>query len=265
MNRQQLLGVARGFLPLKAKNVGVETPTYKGITSEVGWGFSPTKSKPAFTLAEVLITLGIIGIVAAMTLPTLIKKYTNHVVENRLKLFYSQVNEAIKLSEAEYGDKKDWFVNYRSGNYDADKVDEWFMTYIGKHLKIIKTERLATGEIFYYLANGSTFGFHNKTTRDWLFFPGNFKKCLKAHGNSYYNVIGYCAFTFNFMPMLVVDMEEWQYLYNKGLEPWKYRWDGTEDYLKERCKGGQRNYCSTWIQYNNWTIPDDYPYPVGLY
>ena len=29
------------------------------------------KTKPAFTLAEVLITLGVIGIVAAMTMPTL--------------------------------------------------------------------------------------------------------------------------------------------------------------------------------------------------
>lgn len=31
----------------------------------------------AFTLAEVLITLGIIGIVSAMTLPTLIQNKTN--------------------------------------------------------------------------------------------------------------------------------------------------------------------------------------------
>lgn len=31
------------------------------------------KTKRAFTLAEVLITLGVIGIVAAMTMPTLLK------------------------------------------------------------------------------------------------------------------------------------------------------------------------------------------------
>lgn len=31
-------------------------------------------NKTAFTLAEVLITLGIIGIVAAMTLPSIIQK-----------------------------------------------------------------------------------------------------------------------------------------------------------------------------------------------
>jgi len=41
-----------------------------------------SKIKPAFTLAEVLITLGVIGIVAAMTLPTLIANYKNKVLLN---------------------------------------------------------------------------------------------------------------------------------------------------------------------------------------
>ncbi len=35
-----------------------------------------------FTLAEILITLGIIGIVAAMTIPALITKHKRHVVEH---------------------------------------------------------------------------------------------------------------------------------------------------------------------------------------
>ncbi len=38
----------------------------------------------AFTLAEVLITLGIIGIVAAMTIPNIINGYNKKVVETRL-------------------------------------------------------------------------------------------------------------------------------------------------------------------------------------
>lgn len=40
--------------------------------------------KIAFTLAEVLITLGVIGVVAAMTIPTLITSYQKHVVETKL-------------------------------------------------------------------------------------------------------------------------------------------------------------------------------------
>lgn len=39
----------------------------------------------AFTLAEVLITLGVIGVVAAMTLPTLIQNYQEQEYVNKLK------------------------------------------------------------------------------------------------------------------------------------------------------------------------------------
>ena len=39
----------------------------------------------AFTMAEVLITLGIIGIIAAITMPSLIKNYKKHEAEVRLK------------------------------------------------------------------------------------------------------------------------------------------------------------------------------------
>ena len=45
-----------------------------------------------FTLAEVLITLGIIGIVASMTLPSLVGKYRTMIVESRLKKFYTVIN-----------------------------------------------------------------------------------------------------------------------------------------------------------------------------
>lgn len=43
-------------------------------------GVSMKNFNKAFTLAEVLITLGIIGIVAAMTLPTVLSKYREQVV-----------------------------------------------------------------------------------------------------------------------------------------------------------------------------------------
>ncbi len=51
----------------------------------------------AFTLAEVLITLGIIGVVAAMTIPTLINKYQMKVFETAFKKQYSAVQSAIDM------------------------------------------------------------------------------------------------------------------------------------------------------------------------
>ena len=64
------------------------------------------KKQVAFTLAEVLITLGIIGIIAAMTLPTLLSNYRKQVAETRVAKFYSTMNQAIQRAENDYGDKK---------------------------------------------------------------------------------------------------------------------------------------------------------------
>lgn len=51
--------------------------------------------KSAFTLAEVLITLGVIGVVAALTLPTLITNYKNKVYVNQLKATLSTLSTGI--------------------------------------------------------------------------------------------------------------------------------------------------------------------------
>ena len=50
--------------------------------------------KKSFTLAEVLITLGIIGIVAAMTLPSLIGNYKKKVLKEQFKVAYSLIQQA---------------------------------------------------------------------------------------------------------------------------------------------------------------------------
>ena len=54
-------------------------------------------AKRGFTLAEVLITLGIIGTVAAMTLPALNTKIRQKIYSARLKTFYSTMRQGILL------------------------------------------------------------------------------------------------------------------------------------------------------------------------
>ena len=49
-----------------------------------------------FTLAEVLITLGIIGVVASMTIPTLIQNYNTRVWDTGAKVFERKLEEALK-------------------------------------------------------------------------------------------------------------------------------------------------------------------------
>ena len=64
--------------------------------------------KAAFTLAEVLITLGIIGVVAALTLPSLIQNYHEKQRVTQLKKAYSVMQNAFLMAQEEYGDVTDW-------------------------------------------------------------------------------------------------------------------------------------------------------------
>ena len=57
-----------------------------------------------FTLAEVLITLGIIGVVAAMVIPTLISNIQGAVFRSKFKKAVATLGQAAKLNKARY----DW-------------------------------------------------------------------------------------------------------------------------------------------------------------
>ena len=60
------------------------------------------KSRRAFTLSEVLITLGIIGVVAAITLPTLVAKYQEFVFRTKWKSEYSKIANAFIMTRNEF-------------------------------------------------------------------------------------------------------------------------------------------------------------------
>ena len=245
------------------------------------------RGRVAFTLAEVLITLGIIGVVAAMTLPTLVQNYQKRVVETRLQKFYSAINQAVRLAEVEYGDKKIWFEDLAGATIDnegrpvegSSESEKWFNKYLAPHLKIIKQETLSDGTFIVYFPDGSALKQLDPTiTRDWSFYPGNVPKCLEKYSNIEEALpttrmsSGICEFAFIFFPNN--KSFKWKYHYNKGFEPYKYGWDGTLAGLKDSsaesaessylgCSQTKRTYCTALIQYNGWKIPDDYPLKVS--
>ena len=65
-------------------------------------GLLPTNAKAGFTLAEVLITLGIIGVVAAMTIPTLISNTNSAKFKSQYKKTLSTMNQAALMATAQY-------------------------------------------------------------------------------------------------------------------------------------------------------------------
>lgn len=89
-------------------------------------------SNKAFTLAEVLITLGIIGIVAALTIPTLVNNYQKHQTAVALKKLYSVVSQIYSSAQADVGESSGWKPPTADWNSAASKVwwDEYFVPYM---------------------------------------------------------------------------------------------------------------------------------------
>ena len=83
--------------------------------------------RAAFTLAEVLITLAIIGVVAAMTIPTLIAKINDIVNTNTVKVFNSKVLKGINLTKTA-GDLNDTY----------DTTYQFLTDALSKNLKMAK-------------------------------------------------------------------------------------------------------------------------------
>lgn len=163
-----------------------------------------TSRHKGFTLAEVLITLGIIGVVAAMTMPALIQKNNNRVVETRLAKFYSNINQAIKLAEVDYGDKKYWYLGTNSIVTDQDgnpvngssEAEKWWNKYMAPYIKTIDTKYDDQGLPIFYFTDGSALKpRHTTELKDWIYFVTEPNKCIKKY-NNIDNTIGKCAFFF---------------------------------------------------------------------
>ncbi len=80
-----------------------------------------------FTLAEVLITLGIIGVVAALTMPTLVANYKKQVYVNQLKGTVSLFSQAITKYMADEGIDDLTLVGF---NENEEKLKYFFNNYL---------------------------------------------------------------------------------------------------------------------------------------
>lgn len=220
------------------------------------------KKENAFTLAEVLITLGIIGIVVAMTLPTLIANHRKQVTVTKLKKIYTVMNQAINISVAEYGDVKNWAADCGSSNNPictTEEAMEWFNKYIGKNIQTLKVEKDPNdaNRFLVYLKDGSILIMSN-----YLYDIGFF-----VDRNAYKNTRrGINYFDFVYKPILSTgqNTEANKYSIKPSFEPYVTAWDGTRDGLIHAnngngCGESLSAYCAKLIQYEGWQIPKDYP------
>ena len=193
-----------------------------------------------------MITLAIIGIVAALTIPTLISTYKKKVYSARLKEFYSVMSQAIKLSVIDNGSPNYWnklpiqldddgnvdVVSNRLASYD------FFHKYLAKYLKYSK-ETIAEDNYFYF-DNGTRVYIYNGSCVDLRF---------DMNGVDGPNQQGYDGINFLFC------MNDGGILVPTG----KPSGGMTRVEALDSCKSSPIT-CANLLEIDNWEFKEDYPY-----
>ena len=246
--------------------------------------------RKAFTLAEVLVTLTIIGVIAAITIPNLMQSYKKHQVEVGVKAAYSILSNALAMAKAD--EKADDITDMlhrmnpsgSSGQIDMDAKYNFFAeNYLVPYLKVVKTCPYGESDLCsncdilcnVYKLDGKIHdnrGDQNPYQRyrillsNGMYIGVGIDQSQGAYALSFMvdingakgpNRFGYDIFYF------VIDGADCTHensYYCAKLNTIRGGGWGTSDYtfLNGTCDNSGW-YCSAVIQRNGWRIPDNYP------
>lgn len=209
--------------------------------------------KSAFTLSEVLVTLGIISIIASLTLPSLIGRYRKVEIETGLKKTYNTLQNAISLSEIKNGPISDWpekdldayqFWNIYLNPYlnNAKLCDNLNKCNGYKNVDMYKWHNQAEWNVmtaedrFVFQLQDGNVVFWLKDRNDLI--QGHTTIMIDANGSRGPNRGGYDVFVFK------KDYSQHKFFAEKG-----------------DCKTNTK-YCAYEIVSNGWKFPKDYPYKI---
>jgi len=88
-----------------------------------------------FTLAEALITLAIIGIIAAITIPSIVANHQKKALETQFAKSYRTLSTAVQMAVAEHGDISTW--DWKD-SYTYEEMDELVKNYFVPYFNVIK-------------------------------------------------------------------------------------------------------------------------------
>jgi type II secretory pathway pseudopilin PulG len=239
----------------------------------------------AFTLAETLIAIGIIGVVSALTIPTLIQKYEKTIIEKNLAKTYSELKNVIKQSEADNGSYEGWdytlsqkdFVNTYFAPYMKMRLCKSGECFAKKHgggyydVWLLPNGELQQEGIWnvtpkYITLDGRHIGIYNETfglnppTVTTAYKYNAIYIMVDANGSAGKSIMGQDVFF----------MAAYNYLYgrtmtssSKGLHMGLTCMGACSiARLKQLCylKTSNRRECGALIEKNNWKFPSDYPF-----
>ena len=261
-----------GFLPFAKQNVKVISPFTKPsrgtnaserrtITSgnrafrfdcercrltrgAVDWA----NKKVAFTLAEVLITLGIIGVVAVLTIPTLISNHRKSVAVQKLKKISSTLLQAQTQADVELGRVRPFFEPQNS-----DAALEMFNMYYKPYINFTEIKKGDKG-VFGYMQDGTAIYFFKNRDCGFPWACTYIAACLTREASNKLdeNRIGYVTDNF-------VNGKDSFGLYTDGKIPNDIFRHFTRSQRINFCKNGNFEACSALIFEAGWQIPKDYP------
>ena len=202
--------------------------------------------RPAFTLAEVLITLGIIGVVAAMTMPALIANTKKSEISAKLKKFNTTMAQCVLLSEQDNGPAEEWS---NPGEYDTFDLDKFFKTYLAPYIKYssagLKTE-YGSKRYYVYLLDGGYFYLVKGNCVD-IVYDVNGSKKPNAHGRDIFRFLlcgskspEWCDGR-HFCPMYSTSAHT------------------REEKIQDCIKGDRGSGCTGLLEYDGWEFKKDYP------
>jgi len=229
------------------------------------------KKRLSFTLSECLITLTIIGIIAAMTIPNLISKYQKSIVEARLSSTYSILSNAFSLSVTENGPIEEWYEPPHLST--PEFMEKYLLPYLKHKPKQIPGYAIyaSNGQaIANHFANQQTWSLDNGTilTAQIITNPTNFDAAyfgVDINGKKGPNRLGYDVFAFFITvtkPMRFDTCNSSGGGCNRSIDD-LLNAPGNDNVcsVTSMTNGGKYigQSCTRVIQLSGWKIPDNYP------
>ncbi len=213
--------------------------------------------RAAFTLAEVLITLGIIGVVAAMTIPTLISSYKEKQTVVKVQKAFSVFKNVYQYTLYEYGTPDKW--NLHISAEDTQKFFDKLKPYLRLTKECGFNNREECGYTDEYFINfdgsSSISNIHNGFTKVFVLSDGTSVLLYIHHADGPSGNPG-CAENDNYFPCAEIDIKtdsSKKQIYGKNVFSFRLEHDrivpyGSGKFGKDmsKCYGDGR-YCTAWV------------------
>ena len=230
--------------------------------------------KKAFTLAEVLITIGIIGIVAAIMIPNMVLRYREREYISQLKKIYSALTNTYQRTLVEYGETYNWGLEAANSSEGANRINEM----LTQNLRILKNCRTEGGcwrntELKYLDNTSSGLNISSNNSYSTVFVEGGLLLAFRVLDPSCNYAIGVGEGYGHVCAEAVVDVNGEKnpnaygfdvhtfYITRHGIVPAGYNEDNTTTFANHCENRNKGTGCTAWVlQFSNM----DYLHCSGL-